>query len=102
LVYAGVLSVGELMSLYFYSFFVFGQLSLFGTVVKNYQEAKANHDILQQILTQTPEPSDSHLLTLDTIESMSIQDVSFGYTDDKEIIHHLTASWKAGESVAFV
>lgn len=90
------------MSLYFYSFFVFGQLSLFGTVVKNYQEAKANHEILQEIITQTPEPSDSHLLKLDTITSISVNDVSFGYSEDKEIIHHLSASWKAGQSVAFV
>lgn len=102
LVYAGWLTVGELMSLYFYSFFVFGQLSLFGTVVKNYQEAKANHHILQEILTQTPEPSDSHLLKLDTITSINVNDVSFWYTEDKEVVHHIHASWKAGDSVAFV
>ncbi len=102
LVYAGGLTVGELMSLYFYSFFVFGQLSLFGTVVKNYQEAKANHNILQEILTQTPEPSDSHLLKLNTIVSINMEDVSFWYTEDKEVVHHIHASWKAGDSVAFV
>lgn len=90
------------MSLYFYSFFVFGQLSLFGTVVKNYQEARANHDILQEILTQTPEPSDDHLLKLGTISSINIDDVSFGYTKDKEIIHHLSASRTSGQNIAFV
>ena len=102
LVYDWWLTVGELMSLYFYSFFVFGQLSLFGTVVKNYQEARANHDILQEILTQTPEPSDDHLLKLDIISSITIDDISFGYTKDKEIIHHLSASRTAGQNVAFV
>lgn len=102
LVYAGWLTVGELMSLYFYSFFVFGQLSLFWTVVKNYQEAKANHNILQEILTQTPEPSDSHLLTINPVRSMSIDNVSFGYHEDKQVVHNVSASWKAGESVAFV
>jgi ABC-type bacteriocin/lantibiotic exporter with double-glycine peptidase domain len=50
---------------------------MFGTVVKGYQEAKANHEILQEIITQTPEPSDSHLLTLNTITSISVEDVSF-------------------------
>jgi ATP-binding cassette, subfamily B, bacterial len=102
LVYDGWLTVGELMSLYFYSFFVFGQLSLFGTVVKNYQEAKANHGILQEILIKTPEPSDDHLLKLSAVQSMSIDHVSFGYNEDKEVIHDLSASWKAGQSVAFV
>jgi ATP-binding cassette subfamily B protein len=102
LVYDGWLTVGELMSLYFYSFFVFGQLSLFGTVVKNYQEARANHDILQEILTQTPEPSDAHLLALDAVSSISMDNVSFGYNQDKEVIHHISASRTAGQSVAFV
>lgn len=102
LVYAAWLTVGELMSLYFYSFFVFGQLSLFGTVVKNYQEAKANHEILQEIVSQTPEPSDSHLPTMDIISSISINNVSFWYTEDKEVVHHVSASWQAGQSVAFV
>jgi ATP-binding cassette, subfamily B, bacterial len=102
LVYDGWLTVGELMSLYFYSFFVFGQLSLFGTVVKNYQEAKANHEILQEILTKIPEPSDDHLLKLGAVQSMSIDHVSFGYSEDKEVIHNLSASWEAGQSVAFV
>jgi len=102
LVYAGGLTVGELMSLYFYSFFVFGQLSLFGTVVKNYQEAKANHEILQEIIAQEPEPSDLHLTKLDAINTMEINDVSFAYNEEKEILHHISASWKAGQSVAFV
>jgi ATP-binding cassette subfamily B protein len=90
------------MSLYFYSFFVFGQLSLFGTVVKNYQEAKANHEILQEIIAQEPEPSDLHLTKLDAINTMEINDVSFAYNEEKEILHHISASWKAGQSVAFV
>jgi len=102
LVYVGGLTVGELMSLYFYSFFVFGQLSLFGTVVKNYQEAKANHTILQEILIQIPEPSDSHLQIIDTVMSMTMMDVSFWYTEDKEVVHHIDASWQAWQRVAFV
>ena len=65
------------MSLYFYSFFVFGQLSLFGQVIKNYQEARANHDILQDILRQTPEAIDDHLQKIEQVKSISIKDVSF-------------------------
>ena len=102
LVYAGWLTVGELMSLYFYSFFVFGQLSLFGQVIKNYQEARANHDILQDILRQTPEAIDDHLQKIEQVKSISIKDVSFWYNPDKIVVRDFSASWKSGQTIAFV
>jgi hypothetical protein len=35
---------------------VFGGLSQFGSVVKQYQEAKASHDVLEDIMTMKSEP----------------------------------------------
>lgn len=102
LVYAGWLTVGELMSLYFYSFFVFGQLSLFGQVIKNYQEARANHDILQDILKQEPEAIDDHLQKIEQVKSIAIKDVSFWYNPDKIVVRDFSASWKSGQTIAFV
>lgn len=90
------------MSLYFYSFFLFSQLSQFGQVTKNYQEAKANHDILQEIMLQQPEAVDTHLPKVDTITSIRMDTVSFGYSPEKEVIHQLSASWNSGQSIAFV
>lgn len=90
------------MSLYFYSFFVFGQLSLFGQVIKHYQEAKANHEIIQDIMKQQPEAPDAHLNIIDHVTSLKLQDVSFGYNADKEIISDFSASWKSGQTIAFV
>ena len=102
LVYTGSITVGELMTLYFYSFFVFGQLSQFGQVTKAYQEARANHDILQEILQKTPEAPDDHLLKIDHVHQITVDDVSFGYTPDREVIKHFSASWKSGQTIAFV
>lgn len=102
LVYDGSITVWELMSLYFYSFFLFSQLSQFGQVTKNYQEAKANHDILQEIMLQQPEAVDTHLPKVDTITSIRMDTVSFGYSPEKEVIHQLSASWNSGQSIAFV
>lgn len=102
LVYTGDISIGELMSLYFYSFFVFGQLSLFGTVVKNYQEAHANHDILQEIMSKEPEAIDTHLPIIDRVDTIHLDDVSFGYNPDRLVIQHINANWTAGQTIAFV
>lgn len=102
LVYMGNITVGELMTLYSYSFFVFGQLSQFGQVTKAYQEARANHDILQEMMNQTPEAPDDHLRIIDQVASIEIDNVSFAYNSDKEVIHHFSASWKSGQTIAFV
>lgn len=102
LVYDGGITIGELMSLYFYSFFVFGQLSLFGQVIKNYQEARANHEILQDILRQQPEAIDDHLEKIEQVKSIAIKDVSFGYNVEKLVVHNFSASWKSGQTIAFV
>ena len=102
LVFEQAITVGELMSLYFYSFFVFGQLSLFGQVIKNYQEAKANHEIIQDIMKQQPEAPDLDLKVIDHVNSLKLQDVSFAYNADKEIISDFSAQRSSGQTIAFV
>lgn len=102
LVYTKSISVGELMSLYFYSFFLFGQLSQFGTVVKSYQEARANHDILEEMLAQESEPINTDGIIIDHINRLSAKDVSFGYQADAIIIDHITFDVKKWETIAFV
>lgn len=102
LVYTKSISVGELMSLYFYSFFLFGQLSQFGTVVKSYQEARANHDILEEMLAQESEPINNDGVIVNHIHKLSAKDISFGYQSDITIIDHITFDVKKWETIAFV
>lgn len=102
LVYKGNITVGELMSMYFYSFFVFGQLSQLGQVIQSYQEAKANDEIIQDILTREPEKDDRHLEKIEKLKTISLKDISFAYADDKEVVKNVSADWKAGQTVAFV
>lgn len=102
LVYKWSITVGELMSLYFYSFFVFGQLSQLGQVIQSYQEAKANNEIIQDILSKEPEKDDTNLTKIKQLTSIELKNVSFSYSDDKEVVKNFSASWKAGQTVAFV
>lgn len=102
LVYKGSITVGELMSLYFYSFFVFGQLSQLWQVIQSYQEAKANDEIIQDILTREPEKDDTHLEKIEQLQSIELKNISFAYSDNKEVVKDFSASWTAGQTVAFV
>ena len=102
LVYTGDITVWELMTLYFYSFFVFSQLAQFGQVTKAYQEAKANHDILQDMMNQEPEFPDDHLPKIDQVNSIKFDNVSFSYNSNKEVIHDFSANRKSWQTIAFV
>lgn len=90
------------MSLYFYSFFVFGQLSQFGQVIKNYQEAKANDEIIQNIMKKEPEAPDEHLTVIDKLNTLKLDQVSFAYNDDKQVINNFSAQRTSGQTIAFV
>ncbi len=102
LVYAWSITVGQLMSLYFYSFFIFGQLGRFGEVIKNYQEAKANDDIIQDIMLMKAEKPDGHLEVIERLQRIELRDVSFRYDDYQTILHKINASRTSGQTVAFV
>lgn len=101
LVYMGHITVGQLMSLYFYSFFVFGQLWRMGEVIQSYQEARANDEIIQDIMRMEPEPDTTTFPIVDHLTSLRLDKVSFGY-DDKHVIKNINADWKSGQTVAFV
>ena len=54
---------------------------MLGEVLKNYQEAKASHEILEELLQQKPEiQEDAIREPIDHIDSVVFDDVCFQYT----------------------
>lgn len=102
LVYKQEITVWELMSLYFYSFFIFGQLSQFGMVVKNYQEAKANHELLQEIRDMKRETVSDTNTMITNFSSIAATAISFAYSSWKEVLTDVSFTIQAGETIAFV
>jgi ATP-binding cassette subfamily B protein len=77
LVYTQQITLGQFFSLYFYSFYIFSPLYMLGDVLKNYQEAKASHEIVQELLTQEPARDESK-----TYEPIThIQSIQFDQVD---------------------
>ncbi len=102
LVFQGDITVWELLSLYFYSFFLFGQLGQFGQVTKSYQEAQANHELLNDILSLPQEDSDEHHETLTTLRDIRCSWVDFGYEEDRHILRGISLAMHAWDTIAFV
>ncbi len=54
LLYERNITVGEFLSLFFYSFFLFAPLGEMGSVISNYMEARASNSQLEEILSIKP------------------------------------------------
>lgn len=102
LIFQGEMTIGEFFTLLFYSFWVMNGMTQFGEVIKTYQEAKASMEVLDDIMHMEPAPIPEKPTSIQTIRSMSFDNVSFGYSDEKPTLFDI--SWKvdAGKTVAFV
>lgn len=103
LVWKQDISLGQFFSLYFYSFFIFSPLYQFGTVMQNYQEAKASDQLVKELLALGDDDivkyGKSRLQSIDTVH---FDDVSFGYNENKEVLQHISWSAEQGQTIAFV
>src|SRR3989344_530536 len=102
LLYNGNVSIGEFLSLFFYSFFLFAPLGEIGTVIANYQEAKASNEQLEEILNIKPEKKHNNIKTIKEINYIEMKDVSFKYSEGKiEALKDINLKINKGERVAF-
>lgn len=103
LVFTGVVSIGQFLTLWIYTFFVFGPLSMIGMVTSSYQEAKASLEQLEAVLKLKPAPVPDDAVQIDHIKDVSYEDVSLSYEGrGKAALEHISISVGAGETVAFV
>lgn len=102
LVYVNSISVGQLMTLYFYSFFIFGMLGQFGQVIKSYQEASANDELLQEIKNKIVEPDTSNGVFIDKVKNIKADNISFSYSKDSELLSNINFEINKWQSIAFV
>jgi ATP-binding cassette subfamily B protein len=102
MIYKGFITFGEFFSFFFYSFFIFGALGQLGAVMKTYQEAKASHNALEEIMKLPPTPIVQNPTPVQTITDISLDKVSFAYENNKETLTNITVDMQAGKTVAFV
>jgi ATP-binding cassette, subfamily B, bacterial len=103
LVYNQSISLGEFLSLYFYSFFIFSPLYQFGVVMQSYQEAKASDQLVKELLSLGDDAivsyGDDRLLA---IEKVSFDRVLFAYDTNKPVLHDVSWHAKQWQTIAFV
>jgi len=103
LVFKNQLTAGELMTLTFYSFFIFGPLQEIGNIILSYREAEASlnnfHDLMQKAPEQRPEVPKE----VGRIMELEFKNVSFKHNSAQfKALENISFKVQNGETIAFV
>ncbi|WP_317897947.1 ABC transporter ATP-binding protein [Aurantibacillus circumpalustris] len=102
-VFQGVIKVGDLITLMFFSFFIFNPLQELGNVIAVYNETKVSMDNFAKLINAESEVVPVSPSKLGEIEHVHFQDVSFGHNVDKGYaVKNINLNIKKGETIAFV
>jgi ATP-binding cassette subfamily B protein len=92
LVFHKEMNPGQLITMQFYSFFIFGPLQEIGNIILSYREAEASLNNFKNLMSKAPEPTAATPLHLGPIQNLEFDNVSF---------KHQTASYKAVDNISF-
>jgi ATP-binding cassette subfamily B protein len=103
LIFQREISVGQMFSLMFYSFFIFGPLQELGNVINTYREAEVSLANFEKIMNTPREPKPANPERIEKVNTLEFNGVSFQHqTSNSKAIHDINFEVKAGETIAFV
>jgi ATP-binding cassette subfamily B protein len=103
LIITGHMSVGQLMTMLFYSFFIFGPLQELGSVINIYREAEVSLNNFADIINQPIEEKPSNPVYIPVIKDLAFENVSFQHQSaNKPALRSISFSTTQGETIAFV
>ena len=103
LVFKQELSVGQIITLQFYSFFIFGPLQELGNVIISYREAEASLANFEQIMNTPLEVTPANPVKLGSIQQLSFKQVSFQHKSaNYDAVSAINFEANKGETIAFV
>jgi ATP-binding cassette, subfamily B, bacterial len=102
LIYTGKVSLGQFLTLFIYSFFIFSPMGEVAKTASSYQEAKASNEQLDAILSMKPEPKPKDGKKMDKIKDIDYKNVSFKYpSSNVNSINDISLNIKSGQTIAF-
>jgi len=103
LIFKEILTVGQLISLQFYSFFIFGPLQEIGAIIMSYRETEASLQNFENLMNKPIEQSPANPATIGIIEKLAFVNVGFQHqTANFKAIDQISFEAKTGETIAFV
>ncbi len=103
LIFKEILTVGQLISLQFYSFFIFGPLQEIGSIIMSYRETEASLQNFENLMNKPTEQTPSNPTNVGDIVQLAFENVGFQHqTANFKAIDNINFVAKKGETVAFV
>lgn len=103
LIFKDVLTVGQLISLQFYSFFIFGPLQEIGSIIMSYREAEASMANFHTLMLKEVESKPAEPKLVGMIEELEFKNVAFKHqTAQYKALDGISFDVKKGETIAFV
>ena len=103
LMFKEVLTVGQLISLQFYSFFIFGPLQEIGSIILSYREAEASLTNFHNLMLKKVEPKPIEPKLVGMVEELEFKNVTFKHqTATYNALDGISFDVKKGETIAFV
>jgi ATP-binding cassette, subfamily B, bacterial len=103
LVFQGRLTPGEVLTMVFYSFFIFGPLQELGNIILSYREAEASLTNFDNLMKKKPELPPADPRPLGPVQRLVFQDVLFQHkTAHHNAIDHISFAAERGDTIAFV
>ncbi len=103
LVFRDTITPGKLMTLMFYSFFIFGPLQELGNVIAVYREAQASLQVFEDILNTPVEPKPTNPKKLEEISRLKFDHVRFRHqTATTNAVENISFETRKGQTIAFV
>ncbi|MFZ4798717.1 MAG: ABC transporter ATP-binding protein [Bacteroidia bacterium] len=103
LVFKGELVVAQIITLQFFSFFIFNPLQEMGNVILSYREAEASLTNFQKILASPIEVKPINPKPLNAINTMRFENVVFQHkTASFKALNNISFTVNKGETIAFV
>lgn len=103
LIFEGKIKPGDLVTMMFYSFFIFGPLQEIGNVVVIWRETEASLQNFNSILEKKPEPRPASPVAIGAIKKLTFKNVSFRHlTAANKAVDDISFEISSGETIAFV
>jgi ATP-binding cassette, subfamily B, bacterial len=103
LIFRQVILPGQLLTLTFYSFFIFGPLQEIGSIIITYREAEASLNNFHNLMIKAPEPKPAEPKAFGDIQQLEFVNVRFKHqTAQLPALNNISFNVNTGQTIAFV
>jgi ATP-binding cassette subfamily B protein len=103
LIFTKEITTGQFFALWIYSFFLFGPLQEFGTVLNKYRETEASLENYEKLLKTPPDPRPANPVAVRDLTELRFEQVRFQHQSaSAPALREVSFRVERGETVAFV